>query len=130
MRKRLFITISAIIILNVAKSQHIFTNPDSSQEKLKMNTVLVDTSTQIRFMLDSTKTIITAINKNGKILWTTNPQKDNRIKFLLGSQNIVYLYFLLADDPEYKGQIVIVYQNTLTGIINKKTGKFTFLGEE
>ncbi|WP_201983543.1 hypothetical protein [Hymenobacter rubidus] len=94
--------------------------------------VLVDKATATKYILDSTRTYITAIDSNGKQLWKTEAHQSNyRVK------NPVIVYFAF-DNAAFdnglnkKGEEVIriVYSNTQFGTIDKKTGAFLYLGQD
>jgi hypothetical protein len=96
-----------------------------------MNSLLVDSNSGIKYVLDSSRTFITAYKKNGKILWRTNPQKENNIKLFMYSDSSIYYFYFYSDKSTGNiEQILIAYGNSYEGFINKKTGKFTFFGQD
>jgi hypothetical protein len=114
---------------NVIGGTHIRTRPP---EKV----ILVDTSTNNRFVLDTAHITITAYSKTGAVLWKTDPWKDNKIDVYRTNRPII-VNIVFGKDPGYidksqKGErvIMIEYINTQFGYIDLKTGKFHFMGQD
>ncbi|WP_157886867.1 hypothetical protein [Hymenobacter sp. PAMC 26628] len=106
---------------------------------------LIDKINFTRFILDTTHVFITAFDINGKQLWKTDPWKDNGLKpYRVERPTIARFYFRnFSYENNVSGKrknkrnkvedeeiIWINYNNTQTGVIDKKTGKFSFLGQD
>ena len=95
------------------------------------NSILIDDSTKIKYSLDSNQIFITAIDSNGRFLWRTDPWKDNKLmEYRVKRPIIVRFKFANNKWTENKEVIWISYNNTQFGIIDKKTGKFTWFGQD
>jgi hypothetical protein len=95
------------------------------------NRVLVDKSSGTKYILDSTQVYIVAFDSKGKLLWVTDPWKDNKLMpYRVKRPVIVYFYFEKNKKTNDKEVIWIVYNNTLFGVIDKQTGKFTCYGND
>lgn len=99
------------------------------------NYVLTDTLTGTKYILDSARRVITAVNNTGKQLWQTDPRIDAKLHDYRSSrgQQIIYFKFNTDSDVSYyfKGLgIDITYSNSQFGIINCQTGKFHFRGQD
>jgi len=74
---------------------------------------------------------VTAVDKNGKILWKTDPVIDNKIeKYRTNRPTIVYFKFGLDDSSKKNEVIRISYSNTQFGYLDKRTGEFRFEGQD
>lgn len=93
--------------------------------------VLVDTVMGIEFILDTAHISILAREVGGDILWQTDPWKDNGLmEYRVKRPVIVYFKFgesKMSDDEEV---IWVSYNNSQFGTIEKKTGKFTYMGQD
>jgi hypothetical protein len=93
--------------------------------------ILVDLTTKTRFILDSSRITITAIDSSGKIIWQTDPWKDNKLfEYRFERPVIVYFGFNIPEWTKAKDAIGINYNNTQFGTLERKTGKFTFYGQD
>ncbi len=53
-----------------------------------------------KYILDKTRTIIKAIDKNGKLLWKTNPYKDSFLEAYRVNNPIIKM-FAFGKNPHY-----------------------------
>jgi hypothetical protein len=98
----------------------------SGQQKLK--TKLIDTLTNDYFTLDSKHVVVTAFDKEGKILWKTNPYKDNKIEEN-GAGKIEIIHFDFTVIRSLSGKVKFIqigYNNGNYGFLELKTGTFIF----
>ncbi|UOQ53121.1 hypothetical protein [Hymenobacter cellulosivorans] len=98
---------------------------------------LVDEESGTRFLLDSSRVFITAIDKNGKKLWRTDPYTAAKVEaYRVKRPEIVYFSLSKAqhnESPAFrKGDEVtsVGYNNTVFGLISKETGIFFYLGQD
>ena len=49
------------------------------KDNIKRGT-LIDNAAGVKFVIDKSRTRITAIDKNGKQIWKTNPATDNKLE--------------------------------------------------
>ena len=98
--------------------------------------ILVDTVNKVKFILDSTQTLIIAVDYNYKKIWSTDPWRDNKLQAYRTKRPII-IYFELMGKEKAPGWeklpdnvIWISYNNSQFGIIDQKTGKFRFLGQD
>jgi hypothetical protein len=92
---------------------------------------LKDAATGNRFILDSTRIIVTALNPQGKQLWKTDAWKDNHLEvYRVKRPTISYFAFGKDDSTKKKEVIWLTYNNTQFGFLDKKTGAFTWLGQD
>ncbi|GAA4047670.1 hypothetical protein GCM10022409_37490 [Hymenobacter glaciei] len=89
---------------------------------------LVDSVTGVRFIIDSLRINISAIDKSGKLLWKTDPQTDAQLmKYRVERPTIVYFGWCTS---YRKGEICITYENSQFGSLNKETGAFFMMGQD
>jgi hypothetical protein len=100
--------------------------------------VLRDPKTKILYVLESDGRHICAITPAGELLWSRNPFVDKK----LSTYRLVYpliVYFAFADPNWWKIHcylgpaddfIAINFNSSQFGAINKKTGDFTFFGQD
>ena len=107
-----------------------------SSKKVSLNTVkkpltLIDDSTKTKFILDTAQIVITAVDINGKTLWTTDPRKDGNIEpYRIARPVIVYFKLGFDKHNSNKEVIHIAYNNSQFGVIDKSTGRFTSYGQD
>ncbi len=113
---------------NVIDGSTFKTKPGKSVE-------LKDSLTGTRYVLDENHITITAIAKNGKVLWKTDPWKDNHISEYRTKRPII-IYFEFGKIPDYLSKrikdsrgIAISYNNTQFGIVDFN-GNFHFQGQD
>ncbi|TGE26947.1 hypothetical protein [Hymenobacter metallicola] len=106
------------------------------KSRLKSHT-LVDEETGTRFLLDSSRVYITAIDKNGKKLWRTDPYTAAKVEAYRVQRPIIVHFSLSKSDHDEKPAfrkgdevISVAYNNTVFGLISKKTGAFLYLGQD
>ena len=105
--------------------------------------VLTDNNTKTKYVLDSARITISAIDSSGHILWTTDPWKDNELPaYRTNRPTIVTFYTTEKSNKkqnkknvygEYYGNpkyIAIGYSNSQFGYILKKDGSFKFMGQD
>jgi hypothetical protein len=96
------------------------------------NKLLIDKRTHYHFILDTTQTTIEARRKNGDLIWRTNPWKDNYIPFAAENHCPCIVIFQFANDWRTNNHevIMISYNSTLCGYLDKQNGRFTLLGQD
>ena len=101
------------------------------QLKPHISYILEDSITGTRFILDSNHINIYALSKIGDTLWKTDPWKDNKLDTYRFTRPVI-VYYKFANSVRTKNEEVIwiIYINTQFGIIDKKTGKFRFMGQD
>lgn len=88
------------------------------KDKIK-NDTLIDKSTGNKFFIDKKRIYITAIAKDGKQLWKTDPAIDNKIeKYRTDRPTIVYFGLGIDDSQEKNAVLHMVYSNTQFGYLN------------
>ena len=99
----------------------------TEKDQIKRDT-LVDKQDGTKFIIDRKRIFITAIDKNGKQLWKTDPATDNKLEeYRTKRPTIVYFEF----SNELKKQVILIsYNNSQAGYIDKQTGKFYFQGQD
>jgi hypothetical protein len=114
---------------NIITGSHIKSRPPSQ-------IVLNDITTHTRFVLDTSHIYITAYGASGKILWKTDPWKDNKIEIYRTNRPVI-VNMQFDTNPGYpnknnKGEKVIwiQYINTQFGYLDLRTGAFYFLGQD
>jgi hypothetical protein len=110
-----------------------------SQMKIRPNTSikLVDSLTNNYFILDSTHIFVTAYDKTDKLIWRTDPYKNNLIKEYRTKRPIIINY-RFGKSPDYFPNkikeglkvIWITYNNTQFGFIDILTGKYYYCGQD
>ncbi|POY37227.1 hypothetical protein C3L50_14470 [Flavobacterium alvei] len=92
---------------------------------------LIDKSLGYKFIIDKNRIVISAIDKKGKLIWKTNPSVDNKLgEYKVKIPKIVYFAFD-SDSSKKKSEVIwIAYNNSQFGFLDKKTGKFTFEGQD
>lgn len=137
--KILFFFYVFILTLNCCNAQDSTVYTDSTRApypKLPSvweEVIITENKTRTKFILDSSRVIIKAVDSSGKILWITNPYIDNQLKEmnpLEAKPIIIQFYFRKDKFTNYTVEIFICYNIGfgLYGLINLNDGKFTFLG--
>jgi hypothetical protein len=93
---------------------------------------LTDAATGNRFVLDSTRIIVTAFNSQGIEIWKTDAWRDNELEANRVPRPIIS-YFAFGKDVLHKKRkeiIWITYNDTQFGFLDKQTGAFTWLGQD
>jgi len=84
----------------------------------------------VKYIIDKKRIYVTAVDINGKQLWKTDPVIDNKLEEYRKKRPTV-VYFEFSVDRSGKNQVIqIVYENSQFGYLDKKTGKFTFSGQD
>ena len=105
--------------------------------------VLIDNNTKTKYILDSTRITISAIDSSGHLLWKTDPWKDNKLPAYRTNRPIIVTFYATEksnkrhkkkdayneynDSQDY---IAIGYSNSQFGYILKKDGSFKFMGQD
>ncbi len=102
--------------------------------------VINDEKTNLTFKVDSVEIRVSAINKKGKVVWETDPWKDNKLPIYRHNRPVIRGFGLVTIDTEYlnvdekwaKGKEVIFinYSNSQFGYLDKMTGEFLFAGQD
>ena len=94
--------------------------------------VLIDKRNKVSFIIGTTQTIIEARRKNGDLIWRTNPWNDNKLHaFMINLCPYIVIFDFENDErTNNKEAIMIGYNLTHFGYLDKKNGKFTFLGND
>ncbi len=125
MKTTLFI--SLCLFVSVCRGQHVHYTLNTEHTA----DTLIDTITAMEFILDTSRVYISAIDAKGKLLWKTDPWKDNRLdEYRIKRPIISSFYFANNQWTKNKEIIWIVYNNTQFGIVDKKTGTFTWFGQD
>jgi hypothetical protein len=100
------------------------------QDRVKKDT-LVDNKLKMKFVLDTARINISAYDFSAKLIWTTNPRVENKLReYRVKNPIIVYFSFQHADGTKDKDVIWISYSNSQFGTIDRRTGKFDFMGQD
>jgi hypothetical protein len=92
---------------------------------------LIDDELKMKFILDSQRINITAYDSLGKVTWQTDPWLDNKLMtYRLKRPRIIFFAFVNEERTDNKEVIGIDYNNTQFGMVDKRTGKFTFWGQD
>lgn len=117
-----------IVLSNTALGQYV--SHYTEKDKIKIDT-LIDQKSGNKFIIDKQRIFITSIDKNGKLLWKTDPAIDNKLeKYKTDRPTIVYFSFGDDKTKNKKEVIWLVYSNTQFGYLDKTEGKFTFEGQD
>jgi len=131
--KTLYLTllILAIVLSNSNSVFGQYVSHYTEKDRIKVDT-LIDNQSGDRFFIDKERIFITAIDKNGKLLWKTDPAIDNKLpKYRQDRPTVVY--FAFGDDDRTKSKKKVIwlsYSNSKFGYLDKTTGKFTFEGQD
>jgi hypothetical protein len=100
-------------------------------EKSGEEIILKDAKTGTRFILDTTRTHVIAINSKGVQMWNITPYEDTTsLSYLFTHPTIVTFCFAKNDFSKNKIVIWVEYSNTNTGYINKENGHYSFIGQD
>jgi hypothetical protein len=124
----LTIVIFALLLPTISKAQSYiahYTYPD----KIKKDT-LTDTINNIKFIVDKERIYITAIDKSGKQLWKTDPAVDSKLEEYRVKRPTIVYFKLVLDKSGKNIAIEIAYNNSQSGYLDEKSGKFTFIGQD
>lgn len=92
---------------------------------------LVDNELKMKFVLDSLRMNISAYDFSNKLVWRTDPWRDNKLIAYRVKRPLLVYYSLKAnwkdDDKEF---IWIGYNSTQFGTVDRRTGKFHYMGKD
>ncbi len=92
---------------------------------------LIDKVNGLQFYLDTQRITIYAFNQNGKLLWKSDPWKDNKLQAYRVKRPIIrYFEFENNKFTKFNEKIGIGYNNSQFGNIDKFTGEFVFRGQD
>jgi hypothetical protein len=92
---------------------------------------LIDNLTGSKFYLDTNKIYVYAFDKSGKLLWKTDPWKDNNLMEYRVKRPIIR--FFEFENNKWTDSVEVIgigYNNSQFGYLDKLTGKFTFHGQD
>lgn len=125
---KFFFAIISIASASICKAQYV------SHATLRVThsaDTLTDGFSSTKFIVDTSRIFVTALDGNGKLLWRTDPWKNNNLPaYRVKRPLIVDFYFAKNEWTESKEVIWIIYNNTQFGIIDKKTGNFKWFGQD
>ena len=125
---KLFFAIVFILTVFTTNAQYV--SHYTLDTKHKADT-LFDKLTSTKFILDTSRILIVAIDANGKQLWKSDPWEDNKLEAYRVTRPIIARFHFANNQwTDNKEVIWIVYNNTQFGIVDKKTGKFTWFGQD
>jgi len=86
----------------------------------------------MKFILDTLHIYVEAIDENGNRLWKTDPWSDAKLPVYRQIKRPQIVTFWLRNDSttNNKEVVAIMYDNSQTGFIDERTGKFTFFGQD
>lgn len=110
------------------------TNCSSNQPtegKLIFKDSLIEYSLETKYFLDTSMIHIYAYDIHNKLLWKTDPWKDNNLMVYRNARpKVIYFQFLKDERTNNNEVIGVGYNNSQFGYLDKLTGKFTFLGQD
>jgi hypothetical protein len=93
--------------------------------------MLTDRATCTKYYLDTSRIYIFAVDSTGKILWKTDPWKDNKLEeYRVNRPTIIYFALDSNKFTGFKKVIWITYNSSQFGFLDLLTGKFTFQGQD
>ena len=97
---------------------------------------LIDSISGIIFLLDTTHITISAFDKNGTIVWKTDPWKHSNLAIYRTTRPVIAYFALGRTDecswckiPIDASVLWIEYDNSQIGFLDLKSGKFQFCGQ-
>jgi hypothetical protein len=92
---------------------------------------LVDNELRMKFVLDSQRINISAYDFSNKLMWQTDPWLDNKlIAYQVKRPVLVHFAFRPNWGTDDKEVIWISYNNTQFGTVDRRTGKFHYMGKD
>ena len=83
--------------------------------------ILTDIATGNRFILDSTRIMVTALNPEGKHLWKTDAWKNNHLEVYRVERPVISHFAFGKDDSAKKKEVIwLTYNNTQFGFLDKR----------
>jgi hypothetical protein len=118
-------------------TSNLLAQTDTSSEQIirrlnaRFSLILTDKADGTTFILDSTRTKIKAISKNGNILWQTNPILENNLKGISDYPLYIIAFRFMKDSNDANlNKIFITTSSRYGGYINMTSGKYTFVGRD
>lgn len=123
-----------VLTVSISNAQQSITYIGHATQKSNIKErILFDSTTHIRYVLDTGSIYITAIDASGKQLWRTDPWKDNHLDaYRIERPKIVFFKMGKTQNSRSndKEVILISYNNSQFGFVDKETGKFIFTGQD
>lgn len=127
----------ALTYFTLGQNQFTYIAHYLENEKLPIEKrILVDSVNKVKFILDSTQTLIIAVDFNYKKIWSTDPWRDNKLRVYRTKRPTINYFELLGKEkaPGWEklpdNVIWVSYNNSQFGIVDQKTGNFRFLGQD
>lgn len=125
---------SLLFIPVFAHAQSAYKGHVSPKFKVK-NRFLIDTVNKMHFVLDSTQTVIVALDFNYRKIWSTDPYRSKHLEEYKHKNPVIVTFELAKTDKDYRGWenrdvIWIAYSNSVFGFVDRKTGEFVDLGRD
>lgn len=125
--RNILIILSILFLASCSLNRQSNNKEDTSPYK----DTLIDKSSGIKFYLDTLSINIYAFDKEDKLLWKTDPWKDNKLmEYRVKRPKIVYFNFVKNEISNNIEVIGIAYNNSQFGHLDKLTGKFIFGGQD
>lgn len=105
---------------------------DGSHIQLRnLGEVVLKDSAGITYVLDSVHVSVAAYSIGGKMLWQTDPWKDNTLPEYRTKRPVIVQFRLIKTIPDMPGEFIYIkYNNTQFGVIHKKDGTFDWFGQD
>lgn len=132
MKKSLSLAIIILVLIKLSFGQTTQYIGHATLANRVKNHIITDSISHNTFILDSAGIYITAVSSSGKQLWKTDPWKDNHLDAYRTKRPIIVGFYFGNNYQRIpkKEVIWIIYNNTQFGEIDKKTGVFTFNGQD
>lgn len=101
-------------------------------KKINIKHTLIDKTNGNYYVLDKTRTMVSAYNKQNKLLWRTNPFKDSFLPIYRTTRPVIDFFKLTKGKYINRNEEVIwiVFNSSQGGYLLKSNGKFYFLGND
>lgn len=124
MKKKIFTSILIAAFVSKGNAQYVSHYPLS--DNIQKDT-LPDGSSN-HYIVDKDRIYVTAYDSTYKLIWKTDPYKDNNIpEYRAVRPKLVMFKLALYQGKE---QLCIKYSNTQFGTLSKETGKYRWLGQD
>lgn len=124
---------STLFVLTIALSNSAigqYVSHYTEKDRIEIDTLL-DKRSGNKFIIDKQRIFIMAIDKNGKLLWKTDPAIDNELEKYRTDRPTVINFSFGDDRTKRKKEVIwLLYSNTQFGYLNKADGKFFFYGQD
>ena len=81
--------------------------------------------------MDTSQIYVFGLDPVGKLLWKTDPWKDNNLMEYRVKRPIIRFFHFINDKWTNNVEVIgIGYNNSQFGYLDKLTGKFTFEGQD